>query len=518
MKRAVNASCLSPWRQESGLMTKKTVHIENLMGKSNVQFGTSGARGLVSDMTDEVCYACTAAFIQYLEDEGELSGNGTIAIGGDLRPSTDRIMRAVAKAVTDRGYTPENCGTLPTPALAYHGLLQKIPTVMVTGSHIPVDRNGIKYTKKEGEILKYDEAGMKRQSVTFPREFFDETGMLTGEVDLPPPHNGAIDAYINRFVHFFGNNCLSGKKIGVYQHSAVGGELMVTILSRLGADVTPLGFSDTFIPVDTEAMRSEDVESGRTWADEYGFDSIVSTDGDSDRPLISDECGKWLRGDLAGIFCADYFDADAVVTPISCNTAVEKSGLFKTVIRTKIGSPFVIEGMQHASAMGAVRVVGYEANGGFLIGSDIDRNGNILHALPTRDAVIVHIAILLLTIERKRTISELAAELPQRYTVSNRLKNYPTERSVAKIAELSTGDEEKDTTAIEAIFSPYFGKVAGINTTDGLRITFGNDEIIHLRPSGNAPEFRCYTEADTESRAEEINKICMGIMDTWRQL
>jgi phosphomannomutase len=108
-------------------MTKKTVHIENLMGKSNVQFGTSGSRGLVNDMTDEVCYAYTAAFIQYLEDAGELSGKGTIAIGGDLRPSTDRIMRAVAKAVADRGYTPENCGTLPTPALAYYGLSHKVP-------------------------------------------------------------------------------------------------------------------------------------------------------------------------------------------------------------------------------------------------------------------------------------------------------------------------------------------------------------------------------------------------------
>jgi len=516
MKGEVKALSLSPWRRESGLMTKKTVWIENLMGKSNVQFGTSGARGLVSDMTDEVCYAYTAAFIQYLEGVGELSDNGTIAIGGDLRPSTHRIMRAVAKAVTDRGYTPDNCGTLPTPALAYYGLLQKVPTVMVTGSHIPVDRNGIKYTKQEGEILKHDEAGIKCQSVTFLRELFDETGMFTVEVEPPFPHNGAIDAYRNRYIDFFGNNCLSGKKIGVYQHSAVGGKLMVTILSHLGADVIPLGFSEIFIPVDTEAIRPEDIVSGRMWADEYACDAIVSTDGDSDRPLISDEHGRWLRGDLAGILCADYFDADVVVTPVSCNTAVEKSGLFKTVIRTKIGSPFVIEGMQHARAMGARCVVGYEANGGFLIGSDIDRNGNILKALPTRDAVGVHIAILLLAIERKRKISELAAELPQRYTVSNRLKNFPTERSMAKIAELSTGNEGEDTKAIEAVFSTYFGTVAGINTTDGLRITFDNDEIIHLRPSGNAPEFRCYAEADTENRAEEINKICMDIMDTWR--
>jgi phosphomannomutase len=39
---------------------------------------------------------------------------------------------------------------------------------------------------------------------------------------------------------------------------------------------------------------------------------------------------------------------------------------------------------------------------------------------------------------------------------------------------------------------------------DGLRITFENEEVIHLRPSGNAPEFRCYSEADNEQRAREI--------------
>jgi hypothetical protein len=37
-----------------------------------------------------------------------------------------------------------------------------------------------------------------------------------------------------------------------------------------------------------------------------------------------------------------------------------------------------------------------------------------------------------------------------------------------------------------------------------LRIVFANGEIIHLRPSGNAPEFRCYAEASSDARAREI--------------
>ena len=53
------------------------------------------------------------------------------------------------------------------------------------------------------------------------------------------------------------------------------------------------------------------------------------------------------------------------------------------------------------------------------------------------------------------------------------------------------------------------GKVTAIDRTDGLRVTFANAEVVHLRPSGNAPEFRCYTEAATEARALGLNAEVM---------
>lgn len=497
-------------------MGNQAINIDDLMRQSGVGFGTSGARGLASDMTDEVCYVYTTAFIQYLEESGELTGNTSVAIGGDFRASTDRIMGAAAKAVADAGYIPVNCGKLPTPALAYYGLVKSIPTIMITGSHIPEDRNGIKYTKKEGEILKPDEAGIKRQTVVIPKGLFDDNGLFKNPEELAATTREANELYVKRYFDYFPGKCLRGKNIGVYQHSAVGRDLMVEILSGLGAEVETLGFSDTFIPVDTEAIRPEDVELARQWAAEFGFDAIVSTDGDSDRPLLSDENGKWLRGDVAGILCGFYLQADAVTTPVSCNSAVEKSSLFKTVYRTRIGSPYVIEGMQKALIDGARRVMGYEANGGFLLASDLETSGSILKALPTRDALIVHIAILLLSIQKKMKISELLAELPQRFTFSNRLKDFPTEKSIEKISELSPLSEQRNTEAIEATFGKHFGKAASFDQTDGLRITFENQEVVHLRPSGNAPELRCYTEADSETRAMEMNNICMNILGSWR--
>jgi phosphomannomutase len=107
-------------------------------------------------------------------------------------------------------------------------------------------------------------------------------------------------------------------------------------------------------------------------------------------------------------------------------------------------------------------------------------------------------------------------DLPQRFTHSDRLKEFPTEKSLKAIEKLQSGDGEKDRQAIETVFGSHFGRVSALDITDGLRITFQNNEVVHLRPSGNAPEFRCYNEADTPGRAREMNGICTKIMAGWR--
>jgi len=108
------------------------------------------------------------------------------------------------------------------------------------------------------------------------------------------------------------------------------------------------------------------------------------------------------------------------------------------------------------------------------------------------------------------------SDLPQRFTHSNRLTDFPTAKSLQAIKKLQSGDAEKDRRAIEAEFGRYFGRVSAIDTTDGLRMTFQNNEVVHLRASGNAPEFRCYNEADTPERALQMNEICLKIMSQWR--
>ena len=270
-----------------------------------------------------------------------------------------------------------------------------------------------------------------------------------------------------------------------------------------------LGRSERFIPVDTEAVRPEDEALARAWAAEHGFFALCSADGDGDRPLIADERGAILRGDVAGILAAGWLGADTVVTPVSSNTAAEGCGWFSRVIRTRIGSPYVIAAMQAAAG---ARVVGYEANGGFLTQSEIVRDGRRLAALPTRDALIVALALLRLAAERGVALSGLAGLLPARFTASDRLSAFPTERSAARIGALRAGGAA----AVAAVFGADFGPVASIDETDGLRITFASGEIAHLRPSGNAPELRCYNEAASPERAAAMNRRCLEILAGWR--
>jgi phosphomannomutase len=448
-----------------------------------VGFGTSGARGLVTDMTDTLCYAYTQAFLQAVVGEA-----GPVVLGHDLRPSSPRMAASCAAAIEAMGYTVIYAGALPTPALAYYASTILAPCLVVTGSHIPFDRNGLKFYRADGEITKQDEALIREAVVSVPLEI--------RPLNLSTVNHSARESFVQRYINFFGKQALNGMRVAVYEHSSVARDVLREILEALGAAVISLGRTDTFVPIDTEAVRPEDVAQAKLWASEVGFDAILSTDGDGDRPLIGDETGQWFRGDVVGVLCATHLKADTVVTPVSSNTALELCGAFKATRRTRIGSPYVIAGMEQA--MGQT-VVGFEANGGFLLGSDIHQDVRTLLRLPTRDAVLPMLALLCMAREQGVALSTLSHLLPKRYTASDRLQFFANDKSAVLIGQFN-----RDLTLAASRLAPDAGEIVSVNTVDGLRLTFTNGDIVHLRPSGNAPELRCYAEADTAERAQAL--------------
>jgi phosphomannomutase len=496
-----------------------------------------------------------------LRETLEYTPTELLCLAGDLRPSTGdavelegkargRILQAVAHAIREAGLRPVYLGRIPAPALMHYAIHRGLASIMVTGSHIPFDRNGIKFNKPTGEVLKSDEPQIiARVQETRAREYdrpaavspFGPAGMLTSAYahDLPPVQEIGRDSFMDRYLEAFPAGVLRGRRILVYQHSAVGRDLLVELLNRLGAEAIPARRTEEFIPIDTEAVDDVLLEQLQDLANAHeprSLDAVVSTDGDSDRPLLLGlEQGRvrFFSGDLVGMVTAEFLGARQVVVPISANDAVDlffgPAGV--EVIKTRIGSPHVIA---------ALREVGWEANGGFLTAAPSRvPGGGTLQPLPTRDAFLPLLATLYASLGRGLTVCECFTRLPPRFNRSAVLRPFPAElnrhwmalvqpddtgietvhfgddnvrlRSHAdrneSVAEPGTATELESRRALWQSFFPTrdgFAPIRWFNFLDGVRTGFANGEIIHVRPSGNAPELRVYANADSQARADQL--------------
>ena len=440
------------------------------------EFGTSGLRGLAVELTDDLVGRYAAAFVA-------LHGTGApLFIGQDKRDSSPRIAAAVARGAAEEGVSVVDCGVLPTPALALAAQKAGSIAIMITGSHIPADRNGLKFYTRAGEFTKADE-GPLGDAVAV-------RAAPSGALPEAVINTEARDAYVARYAAGFPAGALEGARVGVWMHSSAASEVLPNILRALGANVLSLGISQSFVPVDTEAVDKDTRAELAAWVKAEKLDAIVSTDGDADRPLLADDLGRVIPGDILGPVTAQWCGARDVVTTVSANTLVDLMQVFD-VSRTKIGSPYVIAEMEQRGGS----VVGYEPNGGFLLGWDLAQGDKRLSKLMTRDAMLPLMAVISAS-RQAGSISAMLGAFPERRTATDRLKDIPREKSLAMVDALLGGDM--------SVIPDGLGTLVGTDTTDGARFTFDSGRVLHIRPSGNAPELRCYVEAESEAAARDV--------------
>ena len=570
-----------------------------------LKFGTSGLRDTVDHyeageflrgkMTDMEVYINTKGFINFLREIGDIDDtHKTIAVGGDLRSSTRRIQEAVIKAIVDEGLEADFIGDVPSPTLAYYAMEKGMPSVMVTGSHIPEDRNGIKYTKVSGEVLKSDEkpilnnvAKVREQEYNKagkPEFQFDLVGKFKEKVVAPPAvnHAAAVDLFVQRYVRGLPSDFLQGRRVVIYQHSAVGRDIAAEIFIELGAEViipketVEVTYideatgqektekvslrSDTFVPVDTEKITNKTQAVLNYLRDNYEADAYVSFDGDTDRPLFTDENANFLPGDKLGALSAQFLKPDMVAIPVSANRKMVEDDLIGKagidVKKTKVGSPYVIARVEkYLSQPGNEnkRAVTWESNGGFLLMTPVKLEGaqQTLKPLPTRDAILP----LILAVQQSGEYGKASEMIKQRLTpyetnagvVDNKtpgaetytaemgqtIKNMFTPRDT-NIAEVKFSLIGSEITAVDMDEEPYeisqeskdeilkirrelkkyftqnigfTAPISAINFMDGVQIVFDDGktyEVSHLRPSSNAPEFRNYALGANIDKAREI--------------
>ena len=179
-----------------------------------------------------------------------------------------------------------------------------------------------------------------------------------------------------------------------------------------------------------------------------------------------------------------------------------------------------------------------------MTGSDIELNGGVLAALPTRDALLPILANLCAAAAQGLSLPALWDKLPARFGRSGLRDNFPAAASQAILAQLipagdavevefagadgvvdcsradvsrvalaasAVKDWQRCRSVLSAFFTPVsgFDDIARINVLDGVRIYFRNGDIAHIRPSGNAPQLRIYAVSDTQARADLIVELSL---------
>ena len=248
-----------------------------------------GVPGEEVNLTDEAVTGIMKAFCAWA---AQRCGKEklTIAIGHDSRLSAGRISACAVKAVTESGCDAIVTGLSSTPSMFM--LLQEEDigadaSVMITASHLPFNKNGLKFFTPEGGLEGKDIADILAMAA--------EGAALSGSGCVR--ELGYIDRYSEGLVRFVREKTgqekpLAGKKIVVDAGNGAGGFYVDKVLAPLGADtegsqfLEPDGNFPNHIPnpEDKKAMHAISQRVKETGAD-FGiiFDTDVDRAGAVDR-------------------------------------------------------------------------------------------------------------------------------------------------------------------------------------------------------------------------------------------
>lgn len=425
-------------------------------------FGTSGIRGPAATLfTPQFCFDLGRTFALFLDRNGQI---GTVSVGIDTRTSSPHLSQNIIAGLRFGGRDVVHLGAIPVPAANYSLLsMAVVAAVMVTGSHIDIESNGVKFFANKEEIGKEQEAEISELYFQIKEQV-----PVTPIVGVIPQSNQGINNYIELLLSLLDQPL---PKIKVIIDPGNGGqtEVVKTLLREAGIDFVAINaeIQEPLLSRDTETegvfttlsetVRHEHADLG------VGFDS------DGDRVIFVDKKGKVIPGDYSGTILAKWNAADSIVCPVNVSHVVNFIG--KEVIRTKVGSPFVIAAMKK-----------YGSNFGF------ESNGGCIHedVMFSRDGGTTFIKMLNILKWSKKPLHELVEELP-RFYIRRAKFDCPTEKFPLILAQAKS-----------------FMAAQSIIETDGIKLILDQNTWILFRPSGNAPEFRVFVESDQETKANQL--------------
>lgn len=267
-------------------------------------------------LTDVAVNLICRAFVKWLANKTGKT-QFKIAIGNDSRISAKRIVGAAEKAILSTGSSVIYTGLSSTPSMFI--LLKKTDfgcdaSIMVTASHLPFDRNGLKFFTPDGGLDSKD---------------IDDILSLAAKGDFPEgegefEEKSFMDEYSRILVKTVEEKCgilpLKGKKIIVDAGNGAGGFFCEKVLKPLGADTTgsqflqPDGTFPNHIP-NPEDKNAIDSLSAAVLREKADLGIIFDTD--VDRAACVDKNG-------------DEINRNALIALLSAILFKEKTGVVVT--------------------------------------------------------------------------------------------------------------------------------------------------------------------------------------------
>ena len=424
-------------------------------------------RGVVGEQLDaQVAHAIGRAVAT--EARRRIGKAARLAVGRDNRPSGDLLAHAVRDGMAAAGATAIDIGMLPTPALylALHELGVD-GGVQVTGSHNPPEFNGFKMVVG-GETL-YGEDIQELRRLIEDDATDDGAGSLEVETTVLERYSAAI----------LERNGPLARSIRVVVDCGNGVTSLVAerVLSRLGADVTPLfcesdGTFPNHHPDPTVLENLTDLqEAVRRVRAALG----IAFDGDGDRIGVVDERGEVVYGDkLLALFGRDLVqrlgDGHSVVFDVKCSDVLagdlEESGLQPVMWKT--GHSLIKAKMKELGSPLAGEMSGHMFFGGDYYGFD--------------DALFAAARLLDYLAKTNEPISVMLSNLPQRCSTPELRVDCDDNRKfdiVARAVEhFSSRYETLNIDGVRISFADGWGLIRASNTQPVLVMRFeaGSEE------------------------------------------
>ena len=414
-------------------------------------------RGIVDvDLTEEVVETIGRAFGSRLRDDG----GKTAVVGHDVRESSPGFADAFSRGLASTGLDVINVGEVATPVL-YFAIFHHDADggVMVTGSHNPVEYNGLKMCAGKWPI--YGDQILELHDRIVNDRFSTGEGHIRQEAIL--------DAYQEQLRQRFDSNL--GAKVVVDAGNGTGGLFMPELLRSMGCEVEELfcepdGTFPNHLP---DPENPENVQDLIRRVAATGADLGLAFDGDSDRVGVIANTGEKINSDrLLLLFAKTYLakhPGGKVIYDVKCSEILDPE------IREANGEPImwmtghslIKKKMREEDALLAGELSGHICVYKDYYGFD--------------DAFFAALLTLQIRKDTGRSISELFADFPSTFTTHEIKVGCPDERKFDVVDDFlndlkAEGNQVIDIDGARVIYPDGWSLTRASNTTPCLTLCF----------------------------------------------